>query len=49
MGDSVRILSKKKAVGDNEWMDQFKAGGHTVETMSDNFGQKFYKLSDDKE
>ena len=36
-------------VGDKEWMDQFKKGEHTVESISENFGQKFYKLSDGKE
>ncbi len=30
-------------------MDQFKRGEHTVESISENLGQKFYKLSDGKE
>ncbi len=30
-------------------MEQFKKGKHTVESMSENFGQMFYKLSDGKE
>ena len=45
----MRILRKKKAVGDKEFMSQFKAGEHTLESVSENFGQKFYKLSDGRE
>ena len=30
-------------------MDQFKRGEHTVESISENFGHTFYKLSDGKE
>ena len=48
-GDIVRILRKKKTVGDEEFMDQFTRGEHTVESISENFGQKLYKLSDGKE
>ena len=49
IGDIVKVLRKHKAVGDKEFMDQFKRGEHTVESMSENFGQKFHKLSDGKE
>ena len=49
IGDTVKVLRKHKAVGDKEFMDQFKKGEHTVESISENFGQKFYKLSDGKE
>ncbi len=38
-----------KAVGDKELMEQFKACKHKVESISDNFGQKFYMLSDKRE
>ncbi len=47
MGDIVRILKKKKTVGYKEFMEQFKRGEHTVESISD--GQKFYKLCDGNE
>lgn len=36
-------------VGDKEFMDQFKKGEPTMESISGNFGHKFYKLSDGKE
>ena len=49
IGDVVRILRKKKAVGDKEFMSQFKPGEQTVESISENFGQKFYRLSDQRE
>ena len=49
IGDIVKVLRKHKAVGDKEFMDQFKRGEHTVESISGNFGQKFYKLSDGRE
>ena len=49
IGDVVRILRKKKTVGDKEFMSQFKAGEQTVESISENFGQKFYMLSDNRE
>ena len=49
VGDIVIILKKKKVVGDKEFMEQFKAGKHTVESISENFGQKFYLLSDKRE
>ena len=45
VGDTVRILKKKKVVGDKEFTEQFKAGKHKVESISENFGQKFYMLS----
>ena len=47
--DKVKLLRKKKAVGDKEWMSNFKAGEHTVVSISENLGQKFYKLSDGRE
>ena len=46
VGDTVRILRKKKQAGDKEWMSNFKPGNRTVESVSENFGQKFYVLSD---
>ena len=49
VGDTVRILKKKKVVGDKEFMEQFKAGKHKIENISENFGQKFYMLSDKQE
>ncbi len=49
IGDIVRILKKKKVVGDKEFMEQFKARKHTVESISENFGQKFFMLSDKRE
>ncbi len=41
VGDIVRILKKKK-LGDEAFMEQFKAGKNTVESISENFGQKLY-------
>ena len=38
IGDIVKVLRKHKAVGDKEFMDQFKRGEHTVESISENFG-----------
>jgi hypothetical protein len=49
VGDTVRILKKKKVVGDKEFMEQFKQGKHKVESISENVGQKFYMLSDKRE
>jgi len=49
VGDKVRVSRKKKAVGDKEYMGNFRAGTHTVESISTNFGQKFYTLSDKRE
>ena len=49
IGDIVRTLKKKEAARDKEWMEQFKKGEHTVESISENVGQKFYKLGDTKE
>ncbi len=48
-GDTVRVLKKKKVVGDKEFMEQFKAGKHKAESISENVGQKFYMLSDKRE
>ena len=49
VGDVVRVLKKKNPVGEKEWMDNFKPGERTIESISENFGQKFYMLSNDKE
>ncbi len=49
IGDVVRILRNKKTVGDQECMDQFKRGEHTLEIKSENVGQNCYKLSDGNE
>ena len=49
VGDTVRILRKKKAVGDKEYMSNFKEGEHKVASSSENLGQKFYKLTDGRE
>ena len=49
IGDTVRILRKIKKVGDREFLTRFKNGEFTLESISVNFGQKFYKLSDGKE
>ena len=49
IGDVVRVLRKKKAVGEKEFMSQFKPGEQTVESISENFGQKVYRLSDQRE
>ena len=48
VGDTVRTLKKKK-LGDKEFMDAIKPGKHKVESISENLGQKFYKLSDKRE
>ena len=49
VGDTVRIFKKKKVVGDKEFMEQFKAGKHKLESTSKIVGQKFYMLSDKRE
>ena len=49
VGDTVRILRKRKAVGDKETMDNFKPGEHKVVSISENFKQKFYLLTDQRE
>ena len=49
VGDTVRILKKKKVVGDKEFMEQFKPGTHKVDSISENCGQKFYASSDKRE
>jgi hypothetical protein len=48
VGDTVRTLKKKK-LGDKDFMDKFKPGKHKVGSISENFGQTFYVLSDRKE
>ncbi len=49
VGDTVSIFKKRKVVGDKEFMEHFKACKHKVESISENFGHKFYMLSDRKE
>ncbi len=46
VGDTVGIWEKKRVAGDKEFMDQFKVGKHKIESISENFGQKFHLLSD---
>jgi hypothetical protein len=48
VGDTVRMLKKKK-IGVKEFQDAFKPGKQTVESISEQFGQKYYKLSDKRE
>ena len=48
VGDTVRMLKKKK-IGMKEFQDAFKPGKQTVESISENFGQKYYRLSDKRE
>ena len=49
VGDTVRILKNRNPVGEKEWMERFKKGEHTVESISGNVGQKFYMLSNGQE
>ena len=49
VGDTVRILRKRKQVGYNEFMSNFKEGDHKVANISENMGHKFYKLTDGRE
>jgi hypothetical protein len=48
VGDTVRMLLKKK-LGHKDFQDAFKPGKQTVESISENFGQKYYMLSDNRE
>ena len=48
VGDTVRMLKKKK-IGLKELQDPFKPGRPTVESISEQFGQKYYRLSDNRE
>jgi hypothetical protein len=48
VGDTVRMLKKKK-IGLKEFQDAFKPGKQTVESISEQFGQRYYKLSDNRE
>ncbi len=48
VGDKVRII-RKKILGDKEFVGNFRADKQKVESISENFGQKFYKLSDGRE
>ena len=49
VGDTVRILRKKKAVGDKEYVSNFKEGEHQVANVSEHVGHKFYKVTDGRE
>ena len=48
VGDTVRMLKKKK-LGLKEFQDPFKPGRPKVESISEQFGQKYFKLSDNRE
>jgi hypothetical protein len=48
VGDTVRMLKKKK-IGMKEFQDPFKPGRPKVESISENFGQRYYRLSDNRE
>ena len=48
VGDTVRMLKKKK-IGLKEFQDAFKPGKQTVESISEQFGQRYYMLSDKRE
>ena len=47
--DTVRILRKKKQVGDKEFMSNFKEGDHNVASISETMGHMFYRLTDVRE
>ena len=48
VGDRVRVI-RKKILGDKEYTGNFRQGINTVESISENFGHKFYKLDDRRE
>jgi hypothetical protein len=48
VGDRVRII-RKKVLGDKEFVGNFRWDTRTVVSVSENFGQKFYKISDGRE
>ena len=48
VGDTVRMLKNKK-LGLKEFQDAFKPGRHKVESISEQFGQRYYRLSDNRE
>ncbi len=48
VGDKVRII-RKKILGDKELVGNFRLDTRTVVSISENFGQEFYKLSDGRE
>ena len=48
VGDTVRMLLKKK-LGHKEFQDAFKPGKQTVVEITENVGQKYYRLSDKRE
>ena len=45
VGDRVKV-SRKKVLGDKEFVGNFRGGTHTVLSISEFQGQKFYKLND---
>ena len=45
VGDIVRV-HRKKVLGDKDFVGDFRHGEHEVLSISENFGQKFYKLDD---
>jgi len=45
VGDTVRVV-RKKTLGDTEYTGDFREGSHEVVAVSENFGQKFYRLDD---
>ena len=48
VGDIVRV-HRKKILGDKEFVGNFRRGEHEVLSISENFGQKFYRLDDRRE
>jgi hypothetical protein len=48
IGDLVGILRNMKVIGDKEWMGQLNKGEHTIESISENSGPKFWQLIDGK-
>ena len=48
VGDTVRMLKKKK-LGLKEYQDPFKPGRPKVVSITETFGQRYYKLSDNRE
>ena len=45
IGDSVRVFQKKKAF-DKERVNRWTTEKYTVEAITEEFDQKFYKVSD---
>ncbi len=48
IGDKVKVLRKKK-LGEKEHIGNLRKSNLEVVSISENFGQKFYKLSDSHE